>query len=105
MGLLASPKPGLPNGHYILRFDSINGAIVGEKDRRIAIDRLRLSLKVPVESRSTETAKVTPPFSYMDAGISTDLNFTEGQKVVVGKAGLGTPDEAVFLVLSAKIIE
>jgi hypothetical protein len=42
---------------------------------------------------------------FMSTGFDTDLNFPEGQKVVVGKAHAGTSDQAMILVLSARVVE
>ncbi|HVP46507.1 MAG TPA: hypothetical protein VMT32_07985 [Bryobacteraceae bacterium] len=39
------------------------------------------------------------------ASISTSIDVPEGQKVVVGKANIGNADNALILVLTAKIIE
>lgn len=40
-----------------------------------------------------------------DARIDTDVDIREGQKVVVGKTNVNGADQALFLVLSAKLVE
>jgi hypothetical protein len=40
---------------------------------------------------------------YNEVGVSTALDIKDGQKVVVGKSGVQGPDEALFLVLAAKV--
>jgi hypothetical protein len=41
----------------------------------------------------------------MDAGINTEITVREGQKVVVGKSSMGAPDQALILVVTAKVAE
>jgi hypothetical protein len=45
----------------------------------------------------------TPPFNYRDLGLTTDIDIKEGQKVVVGRLGV-TKDQALFLVMTAKVL-
>jgi len=58
--------------------------------RLIRLDTLSLSLRVP---------------GGMDAGINTEITIREGQKVVVGKSNMGAPDQALILVVTAKVTE
>ena len=58
--------------------------------RLIRLDTLSLSLRVP---------------GGMDAGINTEITIREGQKVVVGKSNLGAADQALILVVTAKVAE
>jgi len=58
--------------------------------RLIRLDTLSLSLRVP---------------GGMDAGINTEITVREGQKVVVGKSNMGAPDQALILVVTAKVTE
>jgi hypothetical protein len=58
--------------------------------RLIRLDTLNLSLRVP---------------GGMDAGINTEITVREGQKVVVGKSNMGAPDQALILVVTAKVTE
>jgi hypothetical protein len=41
----------------------------------------------------------------MGLGFDTDLRIPEGQKVVVGKSHIGPGNEAMILVLSARVVE
>lgn len=66
--------------------------------RLIRLNDLSLALNVPVNSGSGQ-------LTYMDAGINTEITVREGQKVVVGKSNLGTPDQALVLVVTAKVAE
>ena len=39
------------------------------------------------------------------AGITTDIDVREGQKVVVGKANIDNSDNALILILTAKVVD
>jgi hypothetical protein len=70
----------------------------GEKPL-IRVDGIRLGIRVPVSSPKGD-------ISYIEAGINTDVDLHEGQKVVVGKtSALDGPDGALFLVISAKVVD
>lgn len=43
-----------------------------------------------------------PTAEYIDTGINTNIDFAEGQKIVVGKATVA--DQAAFLIVSAKVM-
>ncbi len=85
---------------YSLR---VGSAGVGSetKDRAIRINNLRLDLKVPVRRRAGDNND----YFMSDAAISTDVDIREGQKVVVGKAGLDGSEGALILVLTAKVLD
>jgi hypothetical protein len=40
-----------------------------------------------------------------NASIQTVVDIREGQKVIVGKTGLNGPDQAIILVLTAKVVD
>jgi hypothetical protein len=63
----------------------------------IHLERLRSGYKVPVSTGTGDQ------YSYSDLGINTNLDIKEGQKVVVGRVGI-SHDQALFLVLTAKVI-
>ena len=66
----------------------------------IRVDGIRLSIRVPV------VASPKGEISYIEATINTDVDLHEGQKVVVGKtSALEGPDGALFLVISAKVVD
>lgn len=97
-----------PPATYTLNIQSI-GIAQNNKDNVISLRTLRLSARVPT-SPSTATAAVTSGsiytgFLYADAGFTTDIDIREGQKVVVGKAGIGSTGEALILVVTAKVVD
>jgi hypothetical protein len=66
----------------------------------IRFDRLSLGMKVPVATGPKGE------FSYVQAGISTDVDVPEGKKVVVGKtSAVEGSDSALILVISAKVVD
>jgi hypothetical protein len=70
--------------------------------RMVRIDKMRSSVRAPV-SWGTGESKVN--HTIVDSGISADLDVKEGQKVVVGKTGIGGSDRAVVFVLTAKVVD
>jgi hypothetical protein len=92
-GSVASPNSEIRQSvPYVFSVMSLH---VGSEDtaRLIRINGLDLNLKLPYNSGMQEV------------GVHTDVDIREGQKVVVGKANIGNADNALILVLSAKIIE
>jgi hypothetical protein len=70
---------------------SVNPSTVTEdpKGRLIRLDNLTLNLHLPSGG----------------AGIHTEITVREGQKVVVGKSNMGGTDQALILVVTAKVTE
>lgn len=73
----------------------------GAKGNSVLLEGLRFSAKIPCETGSG------PGFHYdfIDSGFDTDLNVLDGQKVVVGKSHIGSSNDALILVLSARVVE
>jgi len=70
-------------------------AITSEgKERTIRINDLALRLDFPVKGAGMQTAH-----------INTSIDVHEGQKIVVGKANIDNADNALILILTAKVIE
>ena len=42
---------------------------------------------------------------YRNAGLNTDIDVAEGQKVVVGKSSVNGSDEAMILIVTAKVVQ
>jgi hypothetical protein len=96
-GVLPSVGAGLMPTNYEFRVGS--SAITSDsKERVIRIDGLKLALRVPIKTSDRD-------WSYQEAHISTSIDIHEGQKVVVGKANIDNADNALILVLTAKVIE
>ncbi|HLJ16683.1 MAG TPA: secretin N-terminal domain-containing protein [Bryobacteraceae bacterium] len=61
-----------------------------ERPRMIRLDQVNLAIH---------------PYFNVVAHMNTDVDIREGQKVVVGKANVNGSEDALFLVLSAKVVE
>jgi hypothetical protein len=82
------------------------GSVSADADGRIRLTTLRVGLRVPTASGQETVVAGTRAgtANYTDVGISTDVDMKEGQKVVVGKSGLN-PNEAIFVVLTARVVQ
>jgi hypothetical protein len=76
----------------------------GEGPRTIRLDGLQLNLQFPkggAEQAESKEKDAEP----QGASISSTLDLQEGQKVVVGKTSFDSPQNALILVLTAKVLE
>jgi len=71
-----------------------------EKGRSIRLDGLRFNAHI-----MTRWDGAGIPVASEDAAFGTDVDVREGQKVVVGKAAIGTTNSALVLVITAKVLE
>ena len=78
---------------------SIRNATVSDDGTTIRIDRMNAGLKIPVVLPAGKGVE------YTDSGILQDVDVKEGQKVVVGRASLEGPQKALFLILTAHVIQ
>jgi hypothetical protein len=78
----------LPAGRGTYDFRINKATISGPPPRILRIDGLQLN--VAMDGR---------------AGIQTNLDAKEGQKTVVGKANVGNSEDAIFLVITPKVVE
>ena len=58
----------------------------------------KFSLSVPIDSGNGG-------YAFRDVGITTQLNLREGEMAVVGTANVGSSDEAVIVVVTAKKVK
>ena len=75
---------------------SIRNSTVSD-DGIIRIDRMHAGLRIPVPTAQK--------MDYINSGIDQDIDVKEGQKVVVGRASLEGPEKALFLILTAKVVQ
>ncbi len=78
---------------------SVRNVTVGD-DGLIRIDRMHAGLRIPF-SRGSEPGKS----DYINSGIDQNVDLKEGQKVVVGRSSLEGPEKALFLILTARVIQ
>ena len=77
----------------------------GSNPRRISLENLNLSGRIPVVTGTVRSDQGLPKaeWQYIDVGINTNLDVQEGQYTVVGKTGIG-PDRSIVLVILAKVV-
>ena len=91
----ASVSGSLPgNGTYAIWFKGLR--LSSEQPGAYRIDNLRFSAKLPVRTGEAQ-------FQYMETNLNTAVDGRAGQKLVVGKSTL--PDTAIFLVVTAKVLD
>ena len=100
-GEMSGNVPGLTAGAknppvYQLRFKN---ASVRQSEGHAVIDlnEFRFGFRVPWENEQGGT-------NWSDLGFNTDLSIGDSQKVVVGKSRIGNADQALILVLSARVV-
>ncbi len=85
----------IPSRYTVVYGDST----LSQEDRTtlIHLHDFRFITHVPVGSGSQ--------WQNEDVSINTDVDLHEGQKIVVGKANVGNSDSALFIVLSARLVQ
>jgi hypothetical protein len=76
---------------------SIRNATVSDDGATVRIDRMHAGVRIPV-------APAQGKANYTDTGIDQDIDVKEGQKVVVGRSSLDGPAQALFVILTAKVL-
>jgi hypothetical protein len=90
---------------------SIRNATVSEDGTTIRIDRMHAGLRIPFTRRegvaadAKGAANAQRSIEYINSGIDQDVDVKEGQKVVVGRSSLEGPQQALFLILTAHVIQ
>ena len=64
----------------------------------VQLDNLRFNIRMPVK-------RPNEGYDFRDVGISSTLDLSPGQQVIVGKTNASAKDGAIILVLSAKIVD
>ncbi len=85
------------NQIYRIRIQKISVEPKGKGDA-IGLEGFAFSARIPVDAGQNQ-------YTYMELGFNTDLNLLEGQKVVVGKTRIGSTNQALILVLSARLVD
>jgi Bacterial type II/III secretion system short domain len=88
--------------YYTYNFNNVRLALDAAGKDTIQIQGFGFNVSTPV---LTEGSGPTAKFQYRDNGINTSLNLREGEMAVVGTANLGSSDEAMIVVVSARKIK
>jgi hypothetical protein len=75
-----------------------------EGGRLIRIDGLRLNAGILVRTQPV-AGQAAVLYQTVEAGFTTSIDVRENQKVVVGKAAIGGTNNALILVITAKVLE
>ncbi|MEP6717120.1 MAG: hypothetical protein ABJC09_16235 [Terriglobia bacterium] len=84
-----------------------------DQGRYVRFGRMDLSFKIPVATGSFQSGVsgggVSPvaniQYSYVDMGLKTSGDFMEGQKTVLGKMSGMTDEDAIFAVVTLKVLD
>jgi len=76
---------------------SFRNVTISEDGKTVRIDRMHAGLRIPVVSPGAKT-------EYTNTGIDQDIDVKEGQKVVVGRSSLEGPAQALFVILTARVL-
>ena len=96
-GVMSPPTKVDAPASYGLRYSRMYVS-AGEKGPNIRINELRFWAKMPI-------ANAAGGIQFMEAGMNTDVDIREGQKVVVGKTSIDTAAQSIFLVVTAKVVD
>ena len=90
--------PGSTMQNY--SFGYVSATVSSGTPRVVHIDRMDLEVRTP-NGRNTTNGETL----YRTASIATNLDAAEGQKIVVGKSNINGSDDAMILVVTAKIVQ
>ena len=95
-GLIAPVSKVEANAYYTIGVSNV-AINATEKGSTIRLDGLRFNTRLPTGLNNQ--------IQYADAGIQTEIDVREGQKVVVGKSSIDTASQSIFLVVTAKVVD
>ena len=95
-GEVSGQLPGQATGGALYQIRCQRSRVTEGTPNVIRIDNLKIGGKFPMTNAKGEA-------TWIDTGISTDVDMKEGQKIVVGKSTMN--EAAAFLVVSAKVLD
>jgi hypothetical protein len=95
--------PGAPAGQFATASIVIRPEAVYRKDqgRYVRFARMDLDFRIPI----AVTAGVNTQYQMASVGLRTSGDFMEGQKTVLGKVSGIADDDAIFAVITLKVLE
>jgi hypothetical protein len=96
----ANDKGTLPNTNSDYSFQYRSATVSQTTPRVVHIDQMQFQVTTPTGEKNNNGS---PALRY--ANIPSDIDIGEGQKVVVGKSSTNATDEALILVVTAKVVE
>lgn len=99
-GRQAGTSGTLPGMNSSYSFDYRSATISPGTPRMVHLDGMMLNVSTPTSFRDKDGKPVT-----RNSTIRTEVDMGEGQKVVVGKSNVAGSEDALILVLTAKVVE
>jgi hypothetical protein len=97
-GTIYSPDESIANRiTYNFRVQALD---VLEDGKTVALKNFTFQMKVPYTMRLSQSSSQT---QVAETNINTDLTIQTGQKLVVGKLASSTPQNAMFVILTAEV--
>jgi hypothetical protein len=100
-GQMASTSGQLPGTTQSYVFQYVSATVSSGTPRVVHVDRMNLNVNTPSGGKNPSTGEPV----YRTATIGTNIDAAEGQKVVVGKSNINGSDDAMILVVTAKIVQ
>jgi hypothetical protein len=100
-GFVSDDAAGISGLHYEFGIQAAKATPDDEGRHVVRLDGLQLEIRGP--SRVVNTEKGPETRRPQIASIRTDIDVRESQKVVVGKANIGSTEGALFLVVTARV--
>lgn len=89
---------------YMMHISIIELETIGDA-WNIGVERFQCVFKVPHLDVRITGGETSYHLNYRDVGVSTALQLREGQQVVVGKSNVKSSSDALFIVVSAKVVD
>lgn len=99
-GREGSTNGSLPSSNAVYDFRYRSATVSSGTPRVVHIDAMQLSVRTPTANRDKDGHVI-----FTSSGINTDIDAGEGQKIVVGKSSINGSDDALILVVTAKVVE
>ena len=104
IGLLPIAVQESPAATY--QFDYKVATVSDGTPRILHIDQIDLRVNIPVPTVFTDKdGNKNKQFQQYNSNLRTNLDVREGQKVVVGKSNINANDDAMILIVTAKVVE
>ena len=90
---------------------SVRNVSVTDDGNTVRIDRMHAGLRIPYTRAAAANEKTASgtglgrTVDYINSGIDQDVDVKVGQKVVVGRSSLEGPQQALFLIMTATVVQ
>jgi hypothetical protein len=103
---LPGTVPGVPSANSTAQLRVRPEAVTRkESGRYVRIDPFRIDFKIPQAMGNPANPITSTQFSYLAVGLDTAGDFKEGQKTVLGKISGIDDENAIFVVISLKVLD